>query len=153
MPVKPKPDGYHTAMPCLIIKGAAAALEFYKKAFGAEVLFSMPAPDGTIAHAEIRIGNSILMLGEEKPEMGYVGARPGTPTPVQIMLYVEKVDDMFARAKAAGAREIRPLRNQFYGDRNGTIADPTGHIWTLSTHVEDVTPEEMDRRMKAESGE
>ena len=151
MTVKAIPDGYHTATPCLIIKGSVAALEFYRKAFGAEVLFSMPAPDGTIAHAEFRIGNSIFMMGEEKPEQGYIGARPGQPTPIQVMLYVEKVDDVWKRAIAAGAREIRPLKNQFYGDRNGTLADPSGHVWTIATHVEDVSPEEMDRRVKAES--
>jgi PhnB protein len=152
MPVKPIPDGYHTATPCLIIKGAAEALEFYKKAFGAEVLLSMPAPDGTVAHAEMKIGNSIIMMGEEKPDLGYVGARPGTPTPIHLMLYVERVDEVWKRALAAGAREVRPLQNQFYGDRNGTLADPSGHVWTIATHVEDLTPEEIDRRMKAECG-
>ena len=152
MPVKPVPDGYHTVTPYLVIKGAAAALEFYKKAFGAEELLRMPAPDGTIAHAEIRIGDSTIMMGEEQPGMGFIAAKPGTPASVGLMLYVTNVDDMWKRALAAGGRELRPLKDQFYGDRSGTFADPFGHIWTIATHIEDVTPEEMDRRFKAEMG-
>jgi len=152
MPVKPVPDGYHTVTPYLVIKGAAAALEFYKKAFGAEELLRMPAPDGTIAHAEIRIGDSTIMMGEEQPGMEFIAAKPGTPSSVGLMLYVANVDEMFKRALAAGGRELRPLKNQFYGDRSGTLADPFGHVWTIATHMEDVTPEEMDRRFKAEMG-
>lgn len=152
MPVKPVPDGYHTVTPYLVIKGAAAALEFYKKAFGAEELLRMPAPDGTIAHAEIKIGDSPIMMGEEQPGMGFIAAKPGTPSSLGLMLYVTNVDDMWKRAIAAGGRELRPLKNQFYGDRSGTFADPFGHVWTIATHMEDVTPEEMDRRHKAEMG-
>jgi len=152
MPAKPVPDGYHTATPILIIKGAAAALEFYKKAFGAKEMLRMPAPDGTVAHAEIKVGDSILMTGEEVPEMGFVGAKPGTPTPICMMPYVDKADEVFKRALAAGARELRPLKNHFYGDRSGTLADPFGHAWTIATHIEEVPPAEMDRRLKAEMG-
>jgi len=152
MPVKAVPDGYHTATPYLVIKGAAGALEFYKKAFGARELVRMPAPDGTVVHAEIAIGDSVIMMGEEQPGMGFVAARPGTPTPVVLMLYVDDADAMFGRALAAGAREIRPLKNQFYGDRSGTLADPFGHVWTIATHIEDLSPAEIDRRFRAESG-
>ena len=145
--VKPVPDGYHTVTPYLIIKGAAGALEFYKKAFGAEELYRMPQPDGRIGHAEIRIGNSRVMLADEFPEMGYRSPQSLGGSPVSILLYVKDVDAMAGKALAAGAKVIRPVQDQFYGDRSGTVLDPFGHFWTIATHIEDVAPEEMQRRM------
>ena len=149
MPVKPIPDGYHTATPYLIIKGAADAIEFYKRVFDATELMRLPMPGGVIGHAEIKIGDSIIMLADEFPDMDVRGPKTIGGTPVSLMLYVEKVDEVFHRAIAAGAKEIRPLQNQFYGDRSGTVEDPFGHKWTIATHVEDVTPEEIERRMAA----
>jgi len=146
MTVKPVPDGYHTATPYLIISGAAGAIEFYKKAFGAEELFRMDAGGGKIAHAEIRIGDSPIMLADEYPEMGYKSPKSYGGTPVSIMLYVPNVDALFKRAISEGAKEQRPVVDQFYGDRTGTLVDPFGHVWTLATHKEDLTPEEMTRR-------
>ena len=147
--VKPIPDGYHTATPYLSIRGAAAAIEFYKKAFGAKEMLRYPMPDGKIGHAEIKIGNSPIMLADEHPEMDFRGPQSRGGTTVGMMLYVEDADKWFARAIAAGAKEMRPLKDQFYGDRSGTVTDPFGHVWTIATHKEDVTPEEMHRRMKA----
>jgi len=146
MAVKPIPDGYHTATPYLIIKDAGRALDFYKKALGAEELFRMAGPGGKIGHAEIKIGNSILMLADEHPEMGYKGPQSYGGTPISIMLYVEDVDAQFQKAVAAGAKVKRPLKDQFYGDRSGTIADPFGHEWTIATHKEDLPMEEIERR-------
>jgi PhnB protein len=143
------PDGYHTATPYLIVKGAAQAIEFYKKVFGATELFRMATPDGSVGHAEIRIGDSVIMLADENPGMGYRSPRSLGGASVSTMLYVEDVDDRFSRAVAAGAKVQRPLANQFYGDRSGTIEDPFGHVWTIATHVEDVPPEEMSRRAEA----
>ncbi len=145
--VKAIPDGYHTATPYLIVDGAAQAIDFYTNAFGAKELFRMHTPDGHIGHAQIRIGDSVIMLADEAP--GYRSPRSLGGAAVGMMLYVEDVDDCFTRAVAAGAKEQRPLMNQFYGDRSGTIEDPFGHVWTIATHVEDVAPEEMRRRMEA----
>ncbi|HYV85398.1 MAG TPA: VOC family protein [Patescibacteria group bacterium] len=149
MPVKPIPDGYHTATPFLIIRGAAAALEFYKKALGAKEISRYPMPDGTIAHAEIQIGNSRIMLGEESPQQGFRSPATLGGSGTGICLYVEDVDMWFKRAVDAGGKVSRPVVDQFYGDRSGTLTDPYGHVWTISTHVEDVSEEEMARRMKA----
>jgi len=149
MAVKPIPDGYHTVTPYLIVKGAAKALEFYKKALGAEERVRMPGPEGKIMHAEIQIGDSTIMLADEFPQMGAVSPQSLGGTPVGICLYVQDVDTLFKRAIAAGGKEERPLQNQFYGDRSGTMVDPFGHKWTIATHIEDVTPEEMQRRMAA----
>ncbi len=149
MATKPIPDGYHTATPYLIVKGAARALEFYKKAFGAEELLRMTDPTGGIGHAEIKIGDSPIMLADEHPEMGYRGPRSSDGTSVSILLYVDDVDARFARAIAAGATATRPVRDEFYGDRTGTLTDPFGHVWSLATHTEDVPPAELDRRFKA----
>lgn len=146
MAVKPIPDGYHSITPYLIIRDAARALDFYKQALGAEELFRMASPDGQIGHAEIKIGNSILMLADEHPEMGYQSPQSYGGTPVSIMLYVEDVDARFQKAVAAGAKVKRPLKDQFYGDRSGTIADPFGHEWTIATHKEDLPPAEIERR-------
>lgn len=147
--VKPVPEGYHTATPYLIIKGAAAALEFYKNAFGATELLRMPNRDGRVGHAEIKIGDSIIMLADEAPEVGARSPESCGGSPVTIMLYVEDVDAVFNQAVAAGAKVERPVANQFYGDRTGGIIDPFGHKWYLATHVEDVSPEEMQRRAAA----
>jgi PhnB protein len=150
MAVKPIPDGYHSVTPYLIVEGAARALDFYKKAFGAAENFRMPGPDGRIGHAEIRIGDSVVMLADQNPEMGAKGPQTYGGTPVSLMLYVENVDKVFAQALAAGATVERPVANQFYGDRTGGIVDPFGHKWYIATHVEDVPPAEMERRMKAQ---
>jgi len=149
MPAKPVPDGYHTATPYLIINGAAAALKFYKEAFGATELFRMDAPGGKIGHAEIKIGDSPIMLADEFPDMGYRGPQAIGGTPVSIMLYVEDVDAVFNRTVAAGAKVKQPVKDQFYGDRSGTLEDPFGHVWTIATHKEDLPPEEMRRRAEA----
>jgi PhnB protein len=146
---KPIPDGYHSATPYLIVKGAAEAIDFYKRAFGATESLRMADPKGGIAHAEIKIGDSVIMLADEHPNMGYRGPRSLGGSAVSIMLYVTDVDGTFDRAVKAGAKAQRPVANQFYGDRSGTLEDPFGHIWTISTHVEDVAPEEMKRRAAA----
>jgi PhnB protein len=149
MAVKPVPDGYHTVTPYLIINGAAQAIEFYKRAFGATELVRMPEPNGRIGHAEIKIGDSMIMLADEHHEMGYRGPRTLGGTSVSILLYVPDVDRVFDRAIEAGAKSQRPVANQFYGDRMGTLEDPFGHVWTIGTHIEDISPEEMKRRMAA----
>ncbi|MGH8373310.1 MAG: VOC family protein [Gammaproteobacteria bacterium] len=147
--VKPVPEGYHSVTPYLIVKGAAAALEFYKKAFGATETVRMQ--DGErIGHAEIVIGDSHVMLADEYLEMGAKAPEPGSRSPVGIMLYIPDVDAVFARAVKAGATVERELVDQFYGDRIGGIIDPFGHRWYLATHIEDVSPDEMKRRMAAQ---
>lgn len=145
--VKPIPDGYHTATPYLIIQGAAAALDFYKKIFGATEFVRMAQPDGKIGHAEMRIGDSVIMLADEVPQMGYRGPKALGGSPISLMLYVEDVDAVVARAVAAGATLTQPVQDKFYGDRNGVIEDPFGHVWTIATHIEDVSPEEIERRL------
>jgi PhnB protein len=145
--VKPIPDGYHSVTPYLVVKGATRALEFYKKAFNATELVRMDGPGGTIAHAEFRIGNSCIMMADESPEMGARSPETIGGSPVGLMIYTEDVDAMFKQALAAGGKQERPVVDQFYGDRSGTLRDPFGHQWTLATHKEDVPPEEMERRM------
>jgi PhnB protein len=149
MPVKPVPDGYHTATPYLVMAGAAQAIEFYKRAFGATEMLRLPTPDGGIAHAEIKIGDSPIMLADEVPAMGLRGPHALGGTPVTIMLYVPDVDSLVKQAEAAGAKIVRPLQDQFYGDRSCTLSDPFGHVWTIASHVEDVPPDELDRRFAA----
>jgi PhnB protein len=146
MPVSPIPEGYHSVTPYLIVKNAAAAIEFYKKALGAVELYRMEAPGGKIGHAEIKIGDSPVMLADEYPDMGYKGPESLGGTSVSLMVYVADVDKVYAQAIAAGGKELRPLQNQFYGDRSGTLSDPFGHMWTISSHVEDVSEEEMAKR-------
>lgn len=146
--VKPIPDGYHSVTPYLIVNGAAAAIDFYKNAFGAKELFRMEH-EGKIGHAEIKIGDSPIMLADEQPSMGYVGPVALSGTPVSLMIYVDDVDTIYSRAISQGGVELKPLQDQFYGDRSGTLKDPYGHIWTVATHKEDVTPEEMDKRIAA----
>jgi PhnB protein len=148
MAVKPIPEGYHSITPYLVLKGAASAIEYYKKAFGAQELMRMDGPGGSIGHAELKIGDSIVMMADESPDMGHRGPKSIGGTPVSIVLYVENVDAVWKRALDAGAKQVRPLENQFYGDRMGTLEDPFGHLWSVATHVEDVAPEEMDRRMQ-----
>ena len=146
--VKPIPEGYHSVTPYLIIKGAAQALEFYKTAFGATELFRMEH-EGKIGHAEIKIGDSPIMLADEHPEQGHQSPATLGGSPVGIMIYVDDVDKIYTQALAAGGKEVKPLQDQFYGDRSGTLTDPFGHVWTVATHKEDVTPEEIDRRLAA----
>ena len=143
--VKPIPAGYHSITPYLVIKGAAKAIDYYKKAFGAKEIMRMATPDGSVGHAELKIGDSIVMMGEEVPQMGY--RAPQASTPVGLMLYVDDVDRVFQQAIAAGGRVDKEVQNQFYGDRSGTLYDPFGHMWTVATHVEDVSEEEMKQRM------
>src|SRR5215471_14387362 len=149
---KPIPEGYHTVTPYLSIKGATNALSFYKRAFGAEEVYRLEMPDGRIGHAEIRIGNSPIMLADEMPDMpDAVTASPRTTgrSTAGFHIYVADVDSHFERAVEAGATVKRPLADQFYGDRSGTVEDPFGHIWTFATHIEDVSPDEMRIRMKS----
>jgi PhnB protein len=149
MTVPYKPPGYHSVTPYLALRGARAAIDFYGRAFGAELVMKLDLPDGTIAHAEIRIGDSILMLAEEKAEWGNRSPQSLGGSPVSMMIYVPDVDAAFDRALAAGAARVRPVEDQFYGDRSGTLADPYGYQWTLATHIEDVSTEEAQRRMAA----
>ncbi len=147
--VKPIPEGYHSVTPYLCIDGAAEAIEFYKKAFGAKELSRMPAPGGKIGHAEVQIGDSHVMLADEFPEMGFRSPKSVGGTPVMMHLYVEDVDATVTRAASAGAKVVRAVEDQFYGDRGGKIEDPFGHSWYVSTHVEDVSPEELEKRAAA----
>ena len=143
--VKPIPEGYHSATPYLICKGAGEAIEFYKKAFGAVELMRMAGPNGQIGHAEIKIGDSQIMLSDEHPEMGIYSPQHYGGSPISVLLYVEKADATVTAAVAAGAKVTRPLKDEFYGDRAGTIVDPFGHQWYIHTHVRDVSPEELQR--------
>ena len=146
MAVRYQPEGYHTVTPYLIIKGAAAALDFYKRAFGAQVMVRMDDKD-RVGHAEIKIGDSVVMLADEYPEMGHKSPATLGDSPVQLLVYVPNVDAAFEQAVKAGAKVKRPVADQFYGDRLGGLVDPFGHLWFLATHTEDVSPEEMKRRM------
>jgi PhnB protein len=150
MPVKPIPDGYRTVTPYLVVNNAAAAIEFYKKAFGAKEIMRMNTPQGKVGHAELKIGDSMIMLGDEMPGSGMSSPQSLGGSPVGIFLYVENVDTAFKQAESAGAKVAMPLANMFWGDRYGKLTDPFGHAWSLATHVEDVAPAEMDKRMKAE---
>jgi PhnB protein len=146
--VRPVPEGYHTATPYLICKGAADAIEFYKKAFGAKEIMRMPMPGGKVGHAEIKIGDSHIMLADENPESGIYAPQHYGGTPVSILLYVEKVDAVFNQAVSAGAKAIRPPQDMFYGDRTSSITDPFGHSWYIHTHVKDVSSAEMQAAMQ-----
>lgn len=146
MSVKPIPDGYHSVTPYLIISSASRAMEFYQQAFGATELMRMAGPGGRIMHAEIRIGNSVVMLADEHPKMEAFSPATLKGTPVSLLIYVEDVDLQFDMAVKAGATIKRPLQDQFYGDRSGTVVDPFGHVWTLATHKEDLTLEEIGQR-------
>ena len=146
MAVKPLPAGYHSVTPYLILHDATAALAFYKKAFGAVESMRLPAPGGRIGHAEIRIGDSPVMLADENPQMNALSARTIGGSPISLMVYVEDVDARVAQAVAAGGKLVRPVADQFYGDRTGGVDDPFGYHWYLATHVEDVPPDELERR-------
>jgi PhnB protein len=144
--VKPIPEGHHTVTPYLIIKGAAEAIEFYKRAFDAKEAMRMAQPDGRVGHAELAIGDSRIMLADEFPEMGARSPKTLGGSPVSLHLYVEDVDALAARATAAGIKVLRPVQDQFYGDRTGSFEDPYGHLWHIATHKEDVPMEELRRR-------
>ena len=148
---KPIPEGYHSVTPYLVVDDAAAAIEFYKNAFGAEEVMRLPMGD-KIGHAEIKIGDSFVMLTDEWPEFGRLGPKARGGATSSLMVYVEDVDSAYERAVAAGATAERPPEDQFWGDRMGSLIDPFGHNWSLATHVEDVSVEEMQERMQAISG-
>jgi PhnB protein len=149
MAVQPIPEGYHTATPYLIVKGAGRAIEFYKQAFGASEVMRMDGLNGRVGHAEIRIGDSPIMLADEYPEMGIRSPQSLGGSGMSLLLYVEDVDARFKKAIATGAKELKPIQDQFYGDRSGTLEDPFGHVWTIATHKEDVSPDEMKKRSEA----
>ncbi|HEY8524262.1 MAG TPA: VOC family protein [Acidimicrobiales bacterium] len=146
MAVQPIPEGYPRVIPYLVVDGAAAAIDFYTQVLGAEERMRMDAPDGKVAHAELGLGDSVIMLADEFPEMGARAPRSVGGTPVSVMVYVEDVDAVVARAVEAGATVTRPVEDQFYGDRLGEFEDPFGHRWNIATHVEDVSPEEIGKR-------
>ena len=144
--VQPIPEGYPQVIPYLCVDGAEAAIQFYRSVFGASERMRMGAPGGRIGHAELQLGDSVIMLADEFPEMGNLSPKSIGGTPVTLSVYVEDVDAVFARAVSAGAKELRAVENQFYGDRSGQFEDPFGHRWSVASHVEDVPPDEMERR-------
>jgi PhnB protein len=148
MAVKPIPEGYHSVTPYLIVKDASKAIEYYKKAFGATEIMRFPGPNNTVAHAEIQIGDSRIMLADEG-QNEYRSPQAIGGTPVSLMIYVNDVDKVFNQAVSAGAKQSRAVQDQFYGDRSGNLIDPFGHVWTVATHKEDVSEQEMQRRMQA----
>ena len=150
--VKPIPEGYPRVTPYLSVDGAGAAIEFYESVLGAKERVRMPAPGGKVGHAELQLGDSIIMLADEFPEMGVRGPKTIGGTPVTISVYVEDADAVFEAALAAGATSVRPVEDQFYGDRSGQFDDPFGHRWNVATHVEDVPPEDMEKRMAEAMG-
>ncbi|MGE3491617.1 MAG: VOC family protein [Vicinamibacterales bacterium] len=149
MAVKAVPDGYHTLTPYLVCQGAADAIKFYEQAFGATETARMPGPGGSVMHAELRIGTSMLMLSDENPERGALSPKTVGGSPVSVFIYTEDVDALFARAVKAGAQGVAPPADMFWGDRFAQLVDPFGHSWAMATHKEDVSPEEMGRRMQA----
>jgi PhnB protein len=149
--VKAIPDGYPVVIPYLHLKGAAKAIEFYKTVFGAKETVRMPGPNGSVMHAELKVGNSMIMLSDEHPQMGALGPQSVGGTPVTLHIYAEDVDAVVKKAVDAGATLSQPVKNQFYGDRTGLLIDPFGHKWYVATHMEDVSPEEMQKRMAAMS--
>ena len=144
--VQPIPEGYPQVTPYLCVDGAAAAIDFYGAVLGATERMRMPAPDGKIGHAELQLGDSVIMLADESPEFGFRSPKAIGGSPVTLSVYVDDVDAVVARAEQAGATVVRPVETQFYGDRSGQFEDPFGHMWSIATHVEDVSPEEMGRR-------
>jgi PhnB protein len=147
--IKPIPKGYHAVTPYLSVQGAADAIAFYKKAFAAKEVMRMPGPGGTIGHAEIQIGDSRIMLADEFPEMNFRSPRSVGGTPVTIHLYVHDVDKVAKKAVASGAKVLRPVADQFYGDRSGSLEDPFGHVWHIATHMEDIPIKELKKRAAA----
>ena len=152
MSTKPIPDGYHSVTPYLTVNDGAAALGFYERALGAEVFMRMPGPGGKLGHAEFRIGSSPVMMSDEFPEMGVLSPQTLGGVTSSLMIYTPDADALFAQAVAAGCTVLKPLQDQFYGDRSGTVQDPFGHRWTIATHVEDVSPEEIQRRIAGMKG-
>jgi PhnB protein len=148
--VSPIPKGYNSITPYLIVKGAAQAIEYYKSVFGATEVFRMDQPDGKVGHAELKIGDSRVMLADENLNMGagHASAASIGQSPVSLYLYIPDVDRVVERAVAAGAKILKPVQDQFYGDRSGFIQDPFGHLWGIATHVEDVAPKELEERAK-----
>jgi PhnB protein len=142
------PEGYNSITPYLIIKGAAQAIDYYKKVFGATVVVRMDRPDGQVGHAELQIGDSRIMLAEENPQMGATSATTIGASPISLYLYIPDVDGVVEKAVAEGAKILKPVQDQFYGDRSGFLQDPFGHFWGIATHVEEVSPQEMKERMK-----
>ncbi|KGK00050.1 VOC family protein [Thalassotalea sp. ND16A] len=150
MSVKAIPDGYHSITPYLIVKDGNAAIKFYQSAFSAEIILVLNTPDGGVAHAEIKIGDSHIMLAEEYMDMDFVSPETLGGAGLSLMLYLDDVDLAFAQAIAAGGLELKAVADQFYGDRAGTLKDPFGHVWTLGTHIEDLTEDQIKQRMMAE---
>jgi PhnB protein len=144
--VKPVPEGYHSVTPYLFIRGAGGAIEYYKNIFGATEVIRLSGPIGQVAHAELKIGDSIIMLADENPKIGAMSPQTAGGVSMCLHVYVEKVDDVVQKAVEAGAKLLRPVQDQFYGDRSGTLIDPFGHMWSVATHVEDVSPDEMKQR-------
>lgn len=144
------PAGYHSVTPYMALRDTVAALDFYRRAFGAELVMKLDMPGGKIAHAEVRIGDSIIMMSEENEEWGNKSPQSLGGSPMFLMIYVPDVDAAFTKALSAGATQVRPVEDQFYGDRTGTLKDPFGYQWTIGTHVEDLSQEEIKRRMEAE---
>ena len=149
MKTRPIPKGYHAVTPYLSVQGAAGAIAFYKKAFGAKEVMRMPGPKGTIGHAEIQIGDSRIMLADEFPEMNFRAPRSIGGTPVNIHLYVQDADKVVKKAVAAGAKLLQPVADQFYGDRSGSLEDPFGHVWHVATHTEDIPMKALKKRAAA----
>jgi PhnB protein len=147
--VKPIPDGYHNVTPYLFVKSAAGAIEFYKKVFGATEIVRMAGSNGKVMHAELKIGDSIVMLADENPQSGVMSPQTIGGFSAGLHVYVENADAIIQKAIENGAKPLRPIQNQFYGDRSGSILDPFGHMWSVATHIEDVSPEEMRKRMSA----
>jgi PhnB protein len=152
MAVRPIPEGYPQIIPYLCVDGATAAIKFYTAVLGATERMRLPAPGGRIGHAELQIGDSVIMLSDEFPEMGVRNPKAVGGTPVTISAYVEDVDRVFAKALDAGATSLRPVEDQFYGDRSGQFEDPFGHRWSIASHIEDVSPDEMAKRAAAATG-
>jgi PhnB protein len=150
--VKPIPDEYPRVTPYLVVDGASAAIDFYREVLGATERMRMPAPDDKVGHAELEIGDSLIMLADEYPDMDALGPKTVGGTPVTLHVYVEDAAAVFDRAVQAGAKSLRPVEDKFYGDRSGEFEDPFGHRWSVATHVEDVPPDEMEKRM-AEAGQ
>lgn len=150
--VKPIPDGYPQVTPSLVVDGAAAAIDFYCSVFGTSVRMRMDGPDGKVGHAELQLGDSVIMVSDAFPEMGFVGPKSIGGSPVMLNVYVPDVDAVFAQALGAGATQLREVTDQFYGDRSGQLEDPFGHRWNVATHIEDVEPDEMMRRAQQMMG-
>ena len=150
--VKPIPPGYHVVTAYLCIDGASAAIDFYKRVFGARERMRMDAPGGKVGHAEITIGDSVVMLADQFPEMNFYGPKSGGNTSINMHLYMKDVDAVVQRAVIAGAKVVRPVEDKFYGDRTGTIEDPFGHVWHIATHTEDLSMAEMKRRGAQQGG-